>query len=207
LTRELGLLLIADEVAVAFGRTGTLFACEHEEVTPDLLCLAKGLTGGYLPLAATLATGPVFEAFLGEPHQGRTFFHGHTYTGNALGCAAALASLDLFETNSVLENVAEVTSRLEKGLAGLVDHPHVGEIRQRGAMVGIELVADRDGNLPFPAERRTGHLVTLAARRRGVVIRPLGDVVVLMPAPAMPPESVDRLVEVARESIEEATAG
>ena len=207
LTRELGLLLIADEVAVAFGRTGTLFACEHEEVTPDLLCLAKGLTGGYLPLAATLATGPVFEAFLGEPHQGRTFFHGHTYTGNALGCAAALASLDLFETNSVLENVAEVTNRLEKGLAGLVDHPHVGEIRQRGAMGGIELVADRDGNLPFPAERRTGHLVTLAARRRGVVIRPLGDVVVLMPAPAMPPVSVDRLVKVARESIEEATAG
>ncbi|HAB11245.1 MAG TPA: L-lysine--8-amino-7-oxononanoate transaminase, partial [Planctomycetaceae bacterium] len=207
LTRELGLLLIADEVAVAFGRTGTLFACEHEAVTPDLLCLAKGLTGGYLPLAATLATGPVFEAFLGEPHQGRTFFHGHTYTGNALGCAAALASLDLFETNSVLENVAEVTRRLEKGLAGLVDHAHVGEIRQRGAMVGIELVADRDGNLPFPAERRTGHLVTLAARRRGVVIRPLGDVVVLMPAPAMPPVSVDRLVEVAGESIEEATAG
>ena len=207
LTRELGLLLIADEVAVAFGRTGTLFACEHEEVTPDLLCLAKGLTGGYLPLAATLATGPVFEAFLGEPHQGRTFFHGHTYTGNALGCAAALASLDLFETNAVLENVGEVANRLEKGLASLVDHPHVGEIRQRGAMVGIELVADRDGNLPFPAERRTGHLVTLAARRRGVVIRPLGDVVVLMPAPAMPPVSVDRLVEVARESIEEATAG
>ena len=199
--------MIADEVAVAFGRTGTLFACEHEEVTPDLLCLAKGLTGGYLPLAATLATGPVFEAFLGEPHQGRTFFHGHTYTGNALGCAAALASLDLFETNAVLENVGEVANRLEKGLASLVDHPHVGEIRQRGAMVGIELVADRDGNLPFPAERRTGHLVTLAARRRGVVIRPLGDVVVLMPAPAMPPVSVDRLVEVARESIEEATAG
>ena len=207
LTRELGLLLIADEVAVAFGRTGTLFACEHEEVTPDLLCLAKGLTGGYLPLAATLATGPVFEAFLGEPHQGRTFFHGHTYTGHALGCAAALASLDLFETNAVLENVGEVANRLEKGLASLVDHPHVGEIRQRGAMVGIELVADRDGNLPFPAERRTGHLVTLAARRRGVVIRPLGDGVVLMPAPAMPPVSVDRLVEVARESIEEATAG
>ncbi len=206
LTSELGLLLIADEVAVAFGRTGTLFACEHEAVTPDLLCLAKGLTGGYLPLAATLATGPVFEAFLGEPHQGRTFFHGHTYTGNALGCAAALASLDLFETNSVLENVAEVTGRLERGLVGLADHPHVGEVRQRGAMVGIELVADRDGNVSFPAERRTGHLVTLAARRRGVVIRPLGDVVVLMPAPAMPASSVDRLVEVAGESIEEATA-
>jgi len=205
LTTELGLLLIADEVAVGFGRTGRLFACEHESVAPDLLCLAKGLTGGYLPLAATLATADIYEAFLGDPHDGRTFFHGHTYTGNALGCAAALASLDLFDTHGVLDNVRTVTERLTRGLALLDDHPHVGEIRQRGAMVGIELVADRDSMLAFPAERRTGHLVTLAARRRGVVLRPLGDVVVLMPAPAMPGDTVDRLVEVAIEAIDEAT--
>jgi adenosylmethionine-8-amino-7-oxononanoate aminotransferase len=205
LTSELGLLLIADEVAVGFGRTGRLFGCEHEEVVPDLLCLAKGLTGGYLPLAATLATGPIFDAFLGEPHEGRTFFHGHTYTGNALGCAAALASLDLFQVNDVLANVAEMTVALESGLATLDGHDHVGQVRQRGVMVGIELVADRDGNVPFAPERRTGHRVTLAARRRGVILRPLGDVVVLMPAPAMPVDDVERLVEIAIESIDEAT--
>jgi adenosylmethionine-8-amino-7-oxononanoate aminotransferase len=205
LTSELGLLLIADEVAVGFGRTGRLFACEHESVSPDLLCLAKGLTGGYLPLAATLATGPIYEAFLGEPHEGRTFFHGHTYTGNALGCAAALASLELIETAGVLQRVSDSSLRLQRGLAVPGDHPHVGEVRQRGVMVGIELVARREGDVPFAAGRRTGHLVTLAARRRGVAIRPLGDVVVLMPAPAMPAAEIERLIEVAIESIDEAT--
>jgi len=207
LTRELGLLLIADEVAVGFGRTGPLFACESESVSPDLLCLAKGLTGGYLPLAATLATGPIFDAFLGEPDQGRTFFHGHTYTGNALGCAAALASLELIETAGVLGRVSESSRQLESGLSVLADHEHVGDVRQRGVMVGIELVAERDGNVPFPSERRIGHQVTLAARRRGVVLRPLGDVVVLMPAPAMPESGIGRLIEVALESIDEATSG
>ena len=205
LTSELGLLLIADEVAVGFGRTGRLFACEHESVSPDLLCLAKGLTGGYLPLAATLATGKIFEAFLGEPHEGRTFYHGHTYTGNALGCAAALASLELIETAGVLQRVSDSSQRLERGLEALADHQHVGEVRQRGVMVGIELVASREGNVPFAAKRRTGQLVTLAARRRGVAIRPLGDVVVLMPAPAMPEAGIERLIEVAIESIDEAT--
>ena len=207
LTSELGLLLIADEVAVGFGRTGRLFACEHESVSPDLLCLAKGLTGGYLPLAATLATGEIFEAFLGESHEGRTFYHGHTYTGNALGCAAALASLELIETAGVLQRVSDSSLRLERGLEALADHQHVGDVRQRGVMVGIELVASREGNVPFAAKRRTGHLVTLAARRRGVAIRPLGDVVVLMPAPAMPESGIGRLIEVALESIDEATSG
>ncbi|MFP6769944.1 MAG: adenosylmethionine--8-amino-7-oxononanoate transaminase [Planctomycetaceae bacterium] len=207
LTRELGLLLIADEVAVGFGRTGTMFACEQEEVKPDLLCLAKGLSGGYLPLAATLATEEIYGAFLGEPHEGRTFFHGHTYTGNALGCAAALASLDLLETRDVLGNVGKIAGVLSDRLAALVDHPHVGEIRHKGLMVGIELVADRVGNQAFPVERRTGHLVTLAARRRGVVLRPLGDVVVLMPAPAMPAASVETLCQVTIDAIEEATRG
>jgi adenosylmethionine-8-amino-7-oxononanoate aminotransferase len=205
LTRQYGVPLIADEVAVGFGRTGSMFACEQEAVTPDLMCLAKGITGGYLPLAATLTTEPIYEAFLDEPAAGKTFFHGHTYTGNALGCAAALASLARFESHNVLANVRAISDRLTERLRELADHPHVGDIRQRGTMVGIELVADRDTQTAFPDERRTGHLVTLAARRRGVILRPLGDVVVLMPAPAMPVELIDQLCDAAFESINEAT--
>jgi len=207
LTARHGILLVADEVAVGFGRTGRFFACEEEEVRPDLLCLAKGISGGYLPLAATLATDEIFDAFLGEPSQGRTFFHGHTYTGNPLACAAALASLDLFDRNRVLDNVRANAALLSRRLAVLHDHPHVGEVRQKGMMVGIELVRERNDNSPYPAANRMGHQVTLAARRRGVIIRPLGDVVVLMPAPAMPAELVETLCDVVLESIDEATAG
>lgn len=207
LTHEYDIPLIADEVAVGFGRTGTMFACEQEQVAPDVMCLAKGITGGYLPLAATLTTDTIYNAFLGEPSAGRTFFHGHTYTGNPLACAAALASLDLFDRHDILTNVRRNADRMAQGLASLANHPHVGEIRQRGIMVGIELVRDRAGLKPFPIERRTGHLVTLAARERGVILRPLGDVVVLMPAPAMPLDLVDRLVQVASEAIDVATRG
>ncbi|MFM7162004.1 MAG: adenosylmethionine--8-amino-7-oxononanoate transaminase [Planctomycetaceae bacterium] len=206
LTRELELPLIADEVATGFGRTGSLFACEQEQVTPDLLCLSKGITGGYLPLAATLATPAIFNAFLGEAAEGKTFFHGHTYTGNPLGCAAALASLSLFERHGVLRNAQATASLIRQRLAGLAEHRHVAEVRQRGLMVGIELVHERDPLRPFPAELRTGHRVTLAARRRGVIVRPLGDVAVLMPAPAMPAELVDRLCTVLLESLDEACA-
>lgn len=198
--------LIADEVAVGFGRTGRLFACEHEQVRPDIMCLAKGITGGYLPLAATLVADEIFDTFLGEPHEGRTFFHGHTYTGNSLGCAAALASLDLFESNQVIANVRQQEELLARRLTVLQDHPHVAEVRQRGIMVGIELVRDRETLEAFPAENRLGHQVTLAARRRGAILRPLGDVIVLMPAPAMPTELVDRLCDVALESIDDAIA-
>jgi adenosylmethionine-8-amino-7-oxononanoate aminotransferase len=205
LTRQYDVPLIADEVAVGFGRTGTMLACEQEAVSPDFLCLAKGITGGYLPLAATMTTETIYNAFLDEPAAGKTFFHGHTYTGNPLGCAAALASLKLFKTNNVVMNVRRNADRLAERLAELKDHPHVGEVRQKGIMVGIELVADRASKAPFPAERRTGHLVTLAARRRGVIIRPLGDVVVLMPAPAMPVELIDELCDVAFAAIDEAT--
>jgi adenosylmethionine-8-amino-7-oxononanoate aminotransferase len=203
LTARHGILMIADEVAVGFGRTGTLFACEQEAVAPDLLCLAKGITGGYLPLAATLATDEIFDAFLAEPAAGRTFFHGHTYTGNPLGCAAALASWRLFESNRVLENVNRNTAILRARLAEWSDWPHVGEIRQKGIMVGIELVRDREAKEPFPPAARVGHRVTLAARRRGVVLRPLGDVVVLMPAPAMPAGLVHELCDVAAAAIRE----
>jgi adenosylmethionine-8-amino-7-oxononanoate aminotransferase len=193
LTAEHDILLIADEVATGFGRTGTLLACEQEQVRPDLLCLSKGITGGYLPLAATLATDEIYGAFLAEPAEGKTFFHGHTYTGNPLACAAARASLALFESNRVLDNVREISSRLSKRLANLADHPHVGEIRQKGSMVGIELVQERAAQTPFPPAARIGHRIALAARERGVVIRPIGDVMVLMPAPAMPVDLVDEL--------------
>ncbi|MEZ6058542.1 MAG: adenosylmethionine--8-amino-7-oxononanoate transaminase [Planctomycetaceae bacterium] len=201
LTAEHGIPLICDEVAVGFGRTGTLFASEQEQVTPDFLCLAKGLTGGYLPLAATMTTDAIANAFLGTPDEGRTFFHGHTYTGNPLACAAALASLDLFQKNSVLDNVRRNEELMAKSLAPLHNHPHVAEVRQKGVMVGIELVQKRDGLVSFPIARRTGHRVTLEARKRGLVLRPLGDTVVLMPAPAMPANLVQQLCETAIESI------
>jgi adenosylmethionine-8-amino-7-oxononanoate aminotransferase len=193
LTRLHDVLLIADEVATGFGRTGTFLACEQEQVRPDIVCLSKGITGGYLPLAATIATDEIYEAFVDEPAAGKTFFHGHTYTGNPLACAAALASLDLFDKARVLENVRETSAVLSRRLADLTDHPHVGEVRQKGIMVGIELVRDRADKTPFAAVERIGHRVVLAARERGLVIRPLGDVIVLMPAPAMPAELVEEL--------------
>jgi len=204
-TRRYNIPLIADEVAVGFGRTGTLFACEQEQVEPDFLCLAKALSGGYLPLAATLTTDDIFEAFLGDPAAGRTFFHGHTFTGNPLGCAAGLASLELFEQRDVLQNISRNSECLSRMLKPLQTHPHVAQVRQKGIMVGIELVQDRETLTPFPAARRTGHLVTLAARRRGLILRPLGDVVVLMPAPAMPEQQIQQLCEIAIASIEEVT--
>jgi len=205
LTAEHGVLLIADEVAVGFGRTGTMFACEQEDVRPDFICLAKGLTGGYLPVAATLTTDEIYEAFLGEPSEGKTFFHGHTFTGNALGCAAALASLKLFDEKNVVDNARNNGEILDRRLAEIRDWPHVGDVRQKGVMVGIELVRDKSTKVPFPVERRTGHLVTLAARKRGLITRPLGDVVVLMPAPGMSGDLVNRVCDLAFESIDEAT--
>jgi adenosylmethionine-8-amino-7-oxononanoate aminotransferase len=206
LTKAYGIPLIADEVAVGIGRTGTMFACEQEGVEPDLLCVAKGLTGGYLPVAATLATDEIYSAFLAPPSEGKTFYHGHTYTGNPLGCVAALASLKLFDQNRVLDNVANNANILRDRLAILQDHPHVLEVRQKGVMVGIHLVEDRATKKAFPLERRIGHQVTLAARKRGVIIRPLGDVAVLMPAPAMPGELVGTLCDVAIEAINSATS-
>lgn len=206
LTAARGIPLIADEVAVGFGRTGRMFACEHEDVAPDLMCLAKGLSGGYLPVAATLATDEIYNAFLGEPHEGRTLFHGHTFTGNALGCAAAVASLDLFEKRRVLENVAVLEQRLSARLTEIADHPHVGDVRRRGIMTGIELVQDRGDDSPYPPELRMGNRVTRAARERGVIVRPLGDVVVLMPAPATPVALLDQVCDAVFDSIERATA-
>jgi len=187
-------LMIADEVAVGFGRTGKMFACEHEEVEPDLMCVAKGITGGYLPLAATFATQTIFDAFLGDPWEGKTFYHGHTYTGNALSCAAAIASLDLFEKNDLLARVSNRTSQLAALLAPLKDLLHVGDVRQKGLMVGIELVEDRATKRSFDSKRRIGAAVCAAVRKHGVIIRPLGDVIVIMPPLAMDVEDLAAIV-------------
>ena len=204
-TRKHDVLLIADEVAVGFGRTGRMFACEHESVTPDLMCLAKGITGGYLPLAATLATDEIYDAFLGEFEEFKTFFHGHTYTGNPLAAAVALASLDIFEKDRVLENLAGKIDLLGRRLGEVAAHPHVGDIRQRGFMVGIELVADKETKEPFPLPRRTGHRVILAARKLGAILRPLGDVIILMPPLCITAEELTALLDITVQAIHEGT--
>jgi adenosylmethionine---8-amino-7-oxononanoate aminotransferase len=194
-----GVLLVLDEVATGFGRTGRMFACEHEGVAPDLLCVAKGITGGYLPLAATLATEEVYSGFLGRFEELRTFFHGHTYTGNPLACAAALASLDVFEEERTLERLQRKIELLGELLEPIAAHPAVRAVRRRGFMTGIELAEQ-------PLAARMGHQVTLEARRRGAVIRPLGDVIVLMPPLSISEGELTRLLAITAESIEAATA-
>ncbi|CAN5566915.1 adenosylmethionine--8-amino-7-oxononanoate transaminase [soil metagenome] len=193
-----GVLLICDEVATGFGRTGTMFACEQEGVSPDLLCAAKGLTGGYMPLAATLATERIYESFLGAHEEFRTFFHGHTYTGNPLACAAALASLDVFELERTLVRLQPKIRLMAELLAGVAEMGEVAEVRQRGLMVGIDL-GEHDPAL------RMGHRVTLEARRRGVIVRPLGDTVILMPPLSISKQELRRLVAVTADSIGAAT--
>jgi adenosylmethionine-8-amino-7-oxononanoate aminotransferase len=192
-------LLILDEVATGFGRTGRMFASEHEGVSPDMLCLAKGITGGYLPLAATLTSERIYQGFLGEFQEFRSFFHGHTYTGNPLACAAALACLDVFREERTLERLQSKIDLLGELLAPIISLATVREVRRRGFMVGIELEEQ-------PVELRMGHRVTQEARRRGAIIRPLGDVVVLMPPLAISHDDLRRLVEITAESIEAATA-
>ena len=194
-----GVLLILDEVATGFGRTGRMFACEHEDVAPDLLCLAKGITGGYLPLAATLATERIYEGFLGEFEEFRTFFHGHTYTGNPLACAAALATLDVFGEERTLERLGAKVGLLAQLLGPVAELPAVAEVRQCGFMVGIELSS-------FPLAARTGHRVAMEARARGAIVRPLGDVVVLMPPLVISLEDLRRLVAITGDAIEAATS-
>jgi adenosylmethionine---8-amino-7-oxononanoate aminotransferase len=186
--------LIADEVATGFGRTGTMFACEQERVAPDLLCLGKGLTAGYLPLAATLASERVYEGFLGAHEDLRTFFHGHTFTGNPLGCAAALANLEVFRTEGTLLRLQPKIRMLGELLEPVARMAEVAEVRGRGFMVGIDL-GEHDPAL------RLGHRVTLAARERGAIVRPLGDTVVLMPPLSISKADVRRLVAIVADSI------
>lgn len=181
LCREKGVLLIADEVATGFGRTGKMFAVEHEGVRPDFLCLAKGLTGGYLPLAATLTTKEVYHAFLGRYEEFKTFFHGHSYTANPLACAVALENLKIFKREKTLEKLAKKRRWLTALLKKVAQHPHVGHVRQAGFMAGIELVADKTTHRPFPVTARTGARICHQALQKGAWLRPLGDVIVLMP--------------------------
>ncbi len=204
LTCRYNTMLIADEVAVGFGRTGKMFACQWEDVSPDLMAVAKGLTAGYLPLAATLATDEIFEAFLGDDAR-KTFFHGHTFTGNPLASAAALASLDIFEKENVLENLRPKISLLEKRLAQFSQLNGVGDIRQKGLIAGIELVRDRKTKEPFPTEEKIGIKVCLKARKHGVIIRPLGDVIVIMPPLAISTSQLEALLDAIYASIEAVT--
>jgi len=203
--RDHGLLFVADEVATGFGRTGNLFACDEEGVEPDFMCLAKGITGGYLPLAATMTTDAVFEGFMGEFQDFRTFFHGHTYTGNALASAVAIENLDLFSRENLVQKVRTKATLMEERLREFRDLPHVGDVRQKGFMVGIELVKNRKTKRPYEPKERIGHRVILEARRRGVIIRPLGDVIVLMPPLAITEELLHRLLDVTLESIRAVT--
>jgi len=200
-----GILMIADEVATGFGRTGTMLACQQEEVVADLICLAKGITGGYLPLAATLASADIYQAFLGDSPPGHTFYHGHTYTGNPLACAAALASLEVFRQEQTLERLPDTMAVLEEELRAIEKLPQVGEVRRRGMMIGIELVADRERHTPYPAQDLTGRRVILEARKRGVIIRPLGDVVVLMPPLSITHDDLRELCRATLDSIRAVT--
>lgn len=206
LTKQHGVLLICDEVATGFGRTGTMFACEQEGVAPDLLCLAKGISGGYLPLATTLATEEIYRQFLGPYASQRTFFHGHTYTGNPLACAAAIASLAIFEEERVIDSLAPKIQRLSAGLAAkIAPLPHVLEVRQRGLMIGIELALDPATRTPYPYEQAIGARVCRAARKHGVILRPLGPVVVWMPPLSITPDEIDLLIDATAAAIREAT--
>jgi len=206
LSQRHGTLLVCDEVATGFGRTGRMFAVEHEGVEPDLLCLGKGITGGYLPLAATLASEQIFSAFLAPYERFEAFFHGHTYTGNPLACAVAIANLDVFQSEGVIER----TQNRARQLAGLLAErteglAHVGDIRQLGLMVGIELVRDRTSRTPYDPAERIGVRAIQEARRHGVILRPLGNVIILMPPLSIASDELETLVRVASDAIEVAT--
>jgi adenosylmethionine-8-amino-7-oxononanoate aminotransferase len=197
--------LIADEIAVGFGRTGTLFACEQGGITPDFMCLSKGLTGGYLPLSVVLTTNGVYEAFYDDYETLKAFLHSHSYTGNPLGCTAALATLGIFRDEDVLGRNRDTARRMRAAVAELEDHPNVGEIRQHGMILAIELVADRAGKRPYPWEERRGLAVYRHGLERGVLLRPLGNVVYFMPPYVITPDEVELMAAVAIEGIARAT--
>jgi adenosylmethionine-8-amino-7-oxononanoate aminotransferase len=198
--------LIADEIAVGFGRTGTLFACEQAGIAPDFLLLAKGLTGGYLPLAAVLTSDAIYAAFYGEYQSLRAFLHSHSYTGNPLACSAALATLGLFRDEPVLQRNRALAAHLAQALAPLAAHPHVGEVRQCGMIAALELVRDRQRREPYPWQQRRGLAVYRHGLARGVLLRPLGNVVYFMPPYVITPDEIRFMVEVAAEGIELAVA-
>jgi len=201
LTKKYNVFLIADEVATGFGRTGKMFACENEGVEPDIMCLAKGITGGYLPLAATLTTQEIFDAFLGNADEFKTFYHGHTYTGNALACAAAIASLELFEENKIIESLPAKIKLIAEYLKKMADLPFVGDVRQYGLMAGIEIVKDKKTKKSFSYEKLIGAKVCSAMRSKGAMMRPLSDVIVLMPPVAIDLDILRKLLDIVYDTI------
>lgn len=201
LATKYGVLLIADEIAVGVGRTCKMWACEWEDVKPDFLCTGKGLTGGYLPVAATLTTREIWDAFLGEYSESKSFFHGHTFGGNPLGCAAALACLEVFDEEQTLENVDKMGAALDLCLQPLQEHPNVGDIRRTGLMAAVELVENRETQTGFPWAERKGHVVCEAALKKGVWLRPLGNVVVVMPPLCIAAAEIEQLADVLRGAI------
>jgi adenosylmethionine-8-amino-7-oxononanoate aminotransferase len=201
LCNKYNVLLIADEVATGFGRTGRMFACEHENVIPDIMCLSKGITNGYMPLAATITTDEVYNAFLGEFKDLKTFFHGHSYTGNPLACAAAIACIDVFEKEETLKNIQPKIALLEDRLKEIADLPNVGDVRNKGLIAGIELVKNKSTKEPYPWEEKIGWKVACKAREEGVLIRPLGNVIVIMPPLSINIENLNCLMDVIKRAI------
>lgn len=200
-----GVFLILDEVMTGFGRTGKMFACQQEDVVPDFIALAKGLSGGTMPLAATLTTEKVFEAFLGDYAEMKTLFYGHSYCGNPLGCAAALASLEIFEEEKTLEKLQPMIARLTELLRDLGSEPNVVAVRQRGFIAGID-VAQSDGT-PYPWQAQTGAKICLAARSHGLLTRPIRDTLVLMPPLGFSEAELERSVSALRAGIREVCGG
>jgi len=205
LCTEHGVLMICDEVATGFGRTGKMFACEYDGITPDIMCVAKGITGGYLPVAATLATDEIYDAFLGDYAEKKTFFHGHSYTGNQLGCAVAIANLKLFEERNIVAEVARKSAHLADRLEQFKELAHVGDIRQRGFMVGIELVRDKRTKEEYEWQEKIGLVVSRRACELGMILRPLGNVVVFMPPLASTVEELDEMLDILYHSIVDIT--
>lgn len=202
LCSEYNALFIADEVATGFGRTGRMFACEHEGIEPDIMAIAKGITGGYLPFAATLITQDIYDTFLGEYKEFKTFFHGHSYTGNPLGCAAAIANIDIFEREKVLESIQPKIGLLEGLLSSLKDHLHVGDIRQKGMIAGIELVENKGKRTPYPLERKIGIRVCMEARKMGLMLRPIGNMIILMPPLSISKADLKRMVSIVTRAVD-----
>jgi len=205
LTKQHNTLLICDEVATGFGRTGRMFACENENISPDILCLAKGITGGYLPLAATLVTEKIYQGFLANYKDKKTFFHGHTYTGNALACAVAIANLNLFKKDRTISKLQPKIKFLKEKLKKFKNLAHVGDIRQCGFMVGIELVKDKVRKIPYAYERKIGARVCEVVRKYGLILRPLGDVIVLMPPLVITKDELERMLQITYRGIKEIT--
>ncbi len=199
--------LIADEIAVGFGRTGTLFACEQANISPDFMCLSKGLTGGYLPLSLTLTSEQIYQAFYDDYENLTAFLHSHSYTGNPLGCAAALATLDIFDTDNVIENNRKTAQQMGKAVAHLEDHPHVAEIRQTGMILAIEMIKEKSSRTPYPWQERRGLRVYRHALKKGALLRPLGNVIYFMPPYVIDKQQIRQLAQIATEGIELATSG